>query len=265
MLDINGLREEKGGDPEKVRESQRRRHKDVQIVDKVIEADVQWRQLQFKVDNLRGDYGKVNKEVAMKKKAGENADELIAKAKEIDAEIKAAEELCNKCMAERDEMLCKIGNIVPDSVPVSDDEDNNAIIRTYALEKVLKTESVPEFKIVKELDAAAQKHEGKLSHVDLIPMLGLADTERGAAIAGKIGARTCACVLVCVLMLVFKGNRGYFLIGDGVLLNQALISYGLAFLCPRGYVPLQTPFFMQKEAMAAVAQVLALSCGRCMK
>ncbi|EKX49677.1 hypothetical protein GUITHDRAFT_67599 [Guillardia theta CCMP2712] len=234
MLDINGFREEKGGDPEKVRESQRRRHKDVQIVDKVIEADVQWRQLQFKVDNLRGDYGKVNKEVAMKKKAGENADELIAKAKEIDAEIKAAEELCNKCMAERDEMLCKIGNLVPDSVPVSDDEDNNAIIRTFALEKVLQTESVPEFKIVKELDAAASKHEGKLSHVDLVPMLGLADTERGAAIAG---------------------NRGYFLVGDGVLLNQALISYGLAFLCPRGYVPIQTPFFMQKDAMAAVAQL----------
>jgi len=27
---------------------------------------------------------------------------------------------------------------------------------------------------------------------------------------------------------------------------QALISYGLAFLCPRGYTPIQTPFFMQK-------------------
>ena len=54
----------------------------------VIEVDVAWRQSQFKVENLRADYGKVNKEVAMKKKAGENADDLIAKAKEIDTEIK---------------------------------------------------------------------------------------------------------------------------------------------------------------------------------
>ena len=49
---------------------------------------MEWRQLQFKVDNLRADYGKVNKEVAAKKKAKEDADDLIAKAKGIDADIK---------------------------------------------------------------------------------------------------------------------------------------------------------------------------------
>ena len=56
----------------------------------VIEVDLEWRQLQFKVDNLRADYGKVNKEVAAKKKAKEDADDLIAKAKGIDADIKVA-------------------------------------------------------------------------------------------------------------------------------------------------------------------------------
>ena len=35
----------------------------------VIETDLEWRQSQFKVDNLRADYGKLNKEVAAKKKA----------------------------------------------------------------------------------------------------------------------------------------------------------------------------------------------------
>jgi len=79
-----------------------------------------------------------------------------------------------------------------------------------------------------------KRGEGKLSHVDLVLMLGLADTTRGAEIAG---------------------SRGYYLIGDGVLLNQALINYGLSFLVPRGYVPMQTPFFMTKEAMASVAQL----------
>ena len=34
---------EKGGDPEIVRESQRRRFKEVALVDKVIELDEQWR------------------------------------------------------------------------------------------------------------------------------------------------------------------------------------------------------------------------------
>ena len=43
---------------------------------------------------------------------------------------------------------------------------------------------------------------GKLSHVDLVPMLGIADWEKGTATAG---------------------NRGYYLVGDGVLLNQVFL------------------------------------------
>ena len=35
------------------------------------------------------------------------------------------------------------------------------------------------------------------------------------------------------------GSRCYFLKGDGVLLNQALINYGIAFLANKNYVPLQ--------------------------
>jgi len=51
------------------------------------------------------------------------------------------------------------------------------------------------------------------------------------------------------------GGRGYFLKHYGVLLNQALINFGLAFLLKRNYTPLQTPFFMRKEVMAECAQL----------
>merc|ERR1711988_1792970 len=51
------------------------------------------------------------------------------------------------------------------------------------------------------------------------------------------------------------GNRGYFLKGPGVLLNQALINYGLAFLSMRGYTALQPPFFMKKDLMAKTAEL----------
>jgi seryl-tRNA synthetase len=49
------------------------------------------------------------------------------------------------------------------------------------------------------------------------------------------------------------GGRGYFLKGDGVLLNQALINFGLTFR--RNYTPMQTPFFMRKEIMGKCAQL----------
>jgi hypothetical protein len=42
MLDINEFRTEKGGNPERVRESQRRRGGKVEIVDEIIELDREW-------------------------------------------------------------------------------------------------------------------------------------------------------------------------------------------------------------------------------
>lgn len=51
------------------------------------------------------------------------------------------------------------------------------------------------------------------------------------------------------------GHRGYFLKGDGVLLNQALINYGLTFLSSRQYTAVQPPFFMKKSTMEETCQL----------
>jgi len=51
------------------------------------------------------------------------------------------------------------------------------------------------------------------------------------------------------------GHRAYFLKGVGVMLNQALIQHGLSFLRKKQYTPLQPPYFMKKEVMAATAQL----------
>ncbi|GKE64892.1 serine--tRNA ligase [Tanacetum coccineum] len=64
MLDINLFREEKGYNPEIIRESQRRRFKPVEIVDEIILLDKEWRQRQFELEQLRKDFNKLNKEVA---------------------------------------------------------------------------------------------------------------------------------------------------------------------------------------------------------
>merc|ERR1712176_363887 len=51
------------------------------------------------------------------------------------------------------------------------------------------------------------------------------------------------------------GHRAYFLTNAGVLLNQAIINYGIAFLSARGYNVVQPPFFMNKDVMASIAQL----------
>lgn len=43
VLDLLLFRADQGGDPDKIRETQRKRYKDVSHVEKVIEADTRWR------------------------------------------------------------------------------------------------------------------------------------------------------------------------------------------------------------------------------
>lgn len=47
MLDINLFREDKGHNPELIRESQRRRFANVDLVDEIIRLDKEWRQREF--------------------------------------------------------------------------------------------------------------------------------------------------------------------------------------------------------------------------
>ncbi|KAL9253669.1 Serine--tRNA ligase-like protein [Drosera capensis] len=236
MLDINLFRADKGGNPEIIRESQRRRCADVAIVDEIIALDLEWRRRQFLLEDARKQLNSLSKEVARLKivmaeknaiekikKTGETK-ELIAKIKaDIEEKIKETGEtkvLIAKREKDVDEVydrlkekLLVVGNLVHDSVPVSDDEANNTVIRTWGEKRV----------------------EPKLkNHVELVELLGIADTKKGADVAG---------------------GRGFYLKGDGVLLNQALINFGLAFLVQRGYTPLHTPFFMRMDIMKRCAQL----------
>ena len=79
------------------------------------------------------------------------------------------------------------------------------------------------------VDTWGEKKEGfVMHHHEAMRCLNFFEPERGSKVAG---------------------HRGYFLRGNGVLLNQALINYALNFLVEREYTPLQPPFFMNRELM----------------
>lgn len=239
VLDLDFFRIDKGFDPEKIRDNQRRRFKNVDLVDTVIQKDTYWRQLRHRADNLNKLKNMCNKEVGdkMKKKEvitddkfipkeiSENLDNItgdtlkslnIAQIKEIRALIEE-QIICNtqdlsKTELERNSALREVGNHLHESVPVSNDEEENKVERTYG-------------------DCMQRK---KYSHVDLIHMIDGMDGDRGAAVSG---------------------GRGYFLTGPAVFLEHALIQFALRKLFDKGYKPLYTPFFMRKDAMQEVAQL----------
>ena len=59
---------DKGGDPELVRESQRRRFADVSLVDQVIALDAEWRAVRYELDSHQKDLNSISKEVGQIKK-----------------------------------------------------------------------------------------------------------------------------------------------------------------------------------------------------
>ncbi|PSS26607.1 Serine--tRNA ligase [Actinidia chinensis var. chinensis] len=213
MLDINLFREEKGHNPEIVRESQRRRFANVDLVDEVIRFDKEWRKRQFELDGLRAKLNDITKGIGQLTIKGEDASELVRSTAENKQLIVEKEAEVQEARAALYSKLEIIGNLVHDSVPISNDEANNAIVRSWGQKRL----------------------EPKLkNHVELVELLGIADTKKGTNVAG---------------------GRGFYLKGDGVRLNQALINFGLDFLEKRGYTSLQTPFFMRKDIMAKCAQL----------
>jgi len=136
----------------------------------------------------------------------------------LETEKKVAEENKKVLDEEFSKLYVQLGNIVHESVPISKDEDNNKIERTWGTPITLQVDGTP----------------GKAHHHQILWWLGGYDPDNGQKVAG---------------------HKGYYLKGPGVILNQALISYGLKFLNSKGYTLVQPPFFMKKEVMGKTAQL----------
>lgn len=116
-------------------------------------------------------------------------------------------------------MINSVGNLVHESVPVFKEEEHNKVERTWG-------EDRPRIKITGK--------PGGLHHHEILEGINGYDPKRGQKIAG---------------------HRGYFLRGPGVLLNNALINYGINFLNKKNFTPIQPPFFMKREIMAETCQL----------
>ncbi|KAF2756050.1 seryl-tRNA synthetase [Pseudovirgaria hyperparasitica] len=217
MIDVNDFIVERGGNPELIRDSQKRRHAPVEAVDEVIAMFEDHRKTQYEATQIGTQINATQKEIGQKKKA------CIQSAHHIGHELtlltkakKAQEDVAAEKLIALNKKAKSIGNYVHASVPVSNNEDNNEKVDEWA----------PEGTKVEKKDC--------LSHHEVLTRLDGYDPERGVKIVG---------------------HRGYCLTGYGLFLNLALINYGLEFLFNKGYKPNQPPFFMLREAMAKTAQL----------
>jgi seryl-tRNA synthetase len=161
MLDIELFRE----NPEKIKKSEKYRDKDPEMVNKVIELDRKWRDTLQELQKLREERNTVGDEIAEIKQQGGDAEEKIQRMSEVKQKIEELEEKEEELKEERDEVRYKIGNIVHDSVPQGEDEDDNVPIKHWEPED-------------------GKSEDGTLA-ADFLDNADLAETKQAAKIAGE--------------------------------------------------------------------------------
>ncbi|MEU0278269.1 serine--tRNA ligase [Streptomyces sp. NPDC088147] len=204
MIDLRLLRE----DPDRVRASQRARGEDVALVDALLSADERRRSSGLRFDELRSEQKALGKLIP--KASPEEKAELLRKAEQLKADVKAADAEQHEADEDAKRLLLQIGNIIHPDVPVGGEEDF-VVLETHGTIR----------------DFAAEGFEPK-DHLELGEALGAIDVERGAKVSG---------------------SRFYYLTGVGALLELALVNAAIAQATEAGFIPMLTPALVRPRAM----------------
>jgi seryl-tRNA synthetase len=205
VIDIKLLRD----DPDLVRASQRARGEDESVVDAIRAADDRRRSSLTAFERLRAEQKSMGKDVA--KAQGDEKQALLARTREISAEVKTLQSTADEAQAELDRLVRTIGNVIEPEVPVGG-EDDYVVVETVGTAR----------------DFASEGIEPR-DHLALAEGLDAIDMERGAKVAGA---------------------RFYFLKGVGARLEMAMLALAMNKAITAGFVPMITPTLVKSDVMA---------------
>ncbi len=204
MIDPKWLRV----DPDRVRRSQAARGASVELVDDLIAADEARRSAILTAETLRAEQKSLGKDVA--RAQGEEKQALLARTKELAAEVKATQAAAAAAGNTFDELMKQLGNLVLDGVPAGGEDEG----------VVLETVGTPR-------DFAAEGFAPK-DHLEIGELLGAIDMERGTKISG---------------------SRFYVLTGVGAQLELALLNLAMTKAAEWGFTPMIPPALVKPSAM----------------
>ncbi|MDD2858702.1 MAG: serine--tRNA ligase [Candidatus Nanopelagicales bacterium] len=210
-------------DPDRIRESQRRRGESVEVVDELIAADAAKRAAQQHFDELRNQQKVLGRQIgplqgALKKAADDTSraraqaevEALMAQASTLADDVKAADAAAIEAAALADGLWLRISNLVNLDSPVGGEAD------FVVLEEV----GTPR-------DFAAEGFEPR-DHLDIGELLDAIDTVRGAKVSG---------------------SRFFYLKGIGAQLEFALLNLAMQQASANGFIPMITPAIVLPSAM----------------
>ncbi len=204
MIDPRVLRD----DPDRVRAAQAKRGLSADVVDHAIAADERRRSTIAEFERLRAEQKALGKQIPQAQ--GEEKQALLARTKELSAEVKKAETAQGEAEAAYRDCLMSIPNPAADEAPAGGEDD------FVVLEHVGEPR-----------DFAAEGFEPR-DHIELGRILGAIDIDRGAKVSGA---------------------RFYYLTGAGADLELALVAMAMDQARAAGFTTVIPPALVKPRAM----------------
>jgi seryl-tRNA synthetase len=205
--------------PQIVKDSQSARRENPALVDEFLKNDQLWRNLTVDVDKLRAEQKSLSKDIGNLKaqqksspspEVDKQLDFLTKKGTELSGNIASLTPKQEEIKKLADKAMSGISNLVHKDAPIGEEKDF----------KVIETVGKP-----RDFNAEGIKVK---DHVELGEELKLIDLERGAKVSG---------------------SRFYYLIGDGALLELALVNFAIDIAQNHGFTPVIPPALVKPAAM----------------
>ena len=211
MLDIKLIRT----NPELVKENIKKKFQDqkIELVDKVIELDKQFRETKLECDNLRNMRNVKSKEIGgyMKNGQKDEAEKVKTEVAEIGKKLEELEQLEVKLEADIREIMLVIPNIIDESVPIGKDDSENVEVERFG------EPAVPDFEVP--------------YHVDIMENVNGIDLDSARKTSG---------------------NGFYYLCGDIAQLQSCILSYARDFMIDKGFTYYIPPFMIRSDVVTGV-------------
>ncbi len=205
--------------PQIVKDSQSARGENPALVDEFLKNDQLWRNLTVEVDNLRAEQKSLSKEIGILKgqqktspgpEIEKQLDVLTKKGTELSDNIASLTSKQEEIKKLADKAMDVISNLVDKDAPIGEEKDFK-VIETIGKPRDFNSEGIK----IKD-------------HVELGEELKLIDLERGAKVSG---------------------SRFYYLVGDGALLELALVNFAIDIAQNHGFTPVIPPALVKSAAM----------------
>ena len=211
MIDIKLIRT----NPELVKENIKKKFQDskLELVDKVIELDKQFRETKVECDSLRNQRKVKSKEIGglMAKGQKDEAEKVKAEVSELGKKLEEMEALEVKLEGDIREIMLVIPNIIDESVPIGKDDSENVEVEKFG------EPAVPDFEVP--------------YHVDIMENVNGIDLDSARKTSG---------------------NGFYYLCGDIAQLQSCILSYARDFMIDKGFTYYIPPFMIRGDVVTGV-------------